>query len=497
MTRAPPSLRLLWPHQEAAIENLRAALRAGKTRPLLQAPTGAGETTIAARMTAIAIARRKRVLFISPYGTLVDQTCEAFEAEGIWRIGIMQADRPTDPIAPVQVGTVQTLARREKPDVELVFVDEAHRLDERLFGWMRSPEMAGVPFIGLSATPWTAGLGRHYDHLVIAATTRELIEADRLSRFVVYAPSAPDLAAVRVVAGDFHERQLSDVTNTPKLVGDIIQNWRDRARDLSTIAFCVNRDHARHVEQRFRETGVASEYLDGETPHVVREAIFRRFREGQTKVIVNVDVLTAGFDADVRCVIDARPTKSEIRYVQSIGRGLRTAPGKDRLVILDHAGNTERLGFVDAIHHDNLDDGNARDSAKIKAERKAADVRLCQECKFVLQRATLICSDCGFEELATTPVVEIDARLVEFGQSADKTSAPCVLDQAAFFAELKFIAREKNYSAGWAAHKFRERFGYWPNAPLVRFAEPQMPTLKTFNWVKSRRIAFGRGQKHA
>ena len=85
------TLRPLWPHQETAIENLRAALRAGKTRPLLQAPTGSGKTTIAARMTANAVARGKRVLFVSPYGTLVDQTRAAFEAEGLRRIGIMQA----------------------------------------------------------------------------------------------------------------------------------------------------------------------------------------------------------------------------------------------------------------------------------------------------------------------------------------------------------------------------------------------------------------------
>ena len=483
-----PALRPLWPHQEQAIENLRAALRAGKTRPLLQAPTGAGKTTIAARMTANATARGRRVLFVSPYATLVDQTANAFAAEGIRRIGLMQGDRPTDPLAPVQVGTTQTLARRERPDVQLVFVDEAHRLDKTLFNW--------IPFIGLSATPWAAGLGRHYNHLVIAATTRELIEAGRLSRFTVFAPSAPDLAAVRVVAGDFHERELSNATNTPRLVGDIIENWFARAEGLPTIAFCVDRDHARHVEQRFREAGVASEYLDGETPHAEREQIFARFRSGETKALVNIDVLTAGFDADVRCVIDARPTKSEIRYCQAIGRGLRTAPGKDRLVVLDHAGNTQRLGFVDNVHHDTLDDGDARKAAQKRAERKPADVRLCKKCRAVMPRSTLRCDQCGFEEPAKTLVIETDAKLIKFASPSKRRSVPSVFEQAEFFAELKGHAQARGYASGWASHKFRERFDVWPNDPFIKNVEPTPPSLKTKNWITSRQIAFAKSRRH-
>jgi DNA repair protein RadD len=492
-----PELRALWEHQEQAIEKLRAALRVGKMRPLLQAPTGAGKTTIAARMTANAIARGKHVLFVSPYGTLVDQTRAAFKAEGIKRIGIMQADRPTDPFAPVQIGTVQTLARREKPQVDLVFVDEAHSLNADLFTWMESPEMAAVPFVGLSATPWTAGLGRHYDHLVVAATTRELIEAGRLSRFIVFSPSAPDLAAVRITHGDFNKGELAGATNTTGLVGDIIDNWFSRARGLPTIAFCVDRKHAQHVEQRFREAGVASEYLDGETPHAAREAIFARFRSDETKVIVNIDVLTAGFDADVRCVIDARPTKSEMRYVQALGRGLRLALGKDKLVILDHAGNTERLGFVDSIHHDQLDDGKARTASRNTAERKTADVGICRSCKAVMPGSMRTCEACGHVEPAKTQVIETSAKLVEFGKAQTATrSMPSVFDQAEFFAELRGCAAERGYAPGWAAHKFRERFGVWPKHTLVRNAEPRQPSLKTRNWIVSRQIAAAWSRKN-
>lgn len=491
------SLRPLWKHQETAIESLRAALRAGKTRPLLMAPTGSGKTTIAARMTANAIAKGKRVLFVSPYETLVDQTRDAFEAEGIRRIGIMQASRATDPQAMVQVGTVQTLARREKPDVGFVFVDEAHRVDKALFAWMKSPEMASVPFVGLSATPFTAGLGRHYNALIIAATTRQLIDEGRLSRYIVYAPSEPDLAAVRVTAGDYNEGELSAAMNTPKLVGDIIENWHGRARDLATIVFCVDRKHAQAVEQRFREAGVASEYLDGETPRFQRKAMFARFKSGETKVLVNIDVLTAGFDSDVRCVIDARPTKSQMRYVQALGRGLRTAAGKDKLVILDHAGNVQRLGLVCSIHHDKLDMGDSRKSASRQAERKPVDVRICSVCRVALPRASLRCDACGHEKPAATEVVETDAQLVEFGsKSSGKKPSPTRVEMAAFYGELKGFAAEKGYKERWSGFKFKEKFGFWPDDPDIRNAPKRSPGLKVKQWVLSRQIAFSRGRRH-
>jgi hypothetical protein len=91
--------------------------------------------------------------------------------------------------------------------------------------------------------------------------------------------------------------------------------------------------------RRFIEAGVCVEYIDCDTALFEREEIFDRFRSGETKLICNVAVLDTGLDLDVRCIIDARPTRSRIRFVQTIGRGLRPGEGKDHLIILDHAGN--------------------------------------------------------------------------------------------------------------------------------------------------------------
>jgi superfamily II DNA or RNA helicase len=110
-------------------------------------------------------------------------------------------------------------------------------------------------------------------------------------------------------------------------------------REPPNAGLCVNRRHAQHVSERFVEAGVVAEYMAGLTPREEREAIFDCFRSGKTRIICNVGVLTIGVDLDVRCIIDAKPTKSRILFVQTIGRGLRTAEGKDHLLILDNVGD--------------------------------------------------------------------------------------------------------------------------------------------------------------
>ena len=215
----------------------------------------------------------------------------------------------TDRDQPVQVCSVQTIARRKRPDVDLVIVDEAHQLHREIFRWMK--DCPGIPFIGLSATPWARGLGKYYDDLIIAATTADLIRDGYLSPFVAFAPSEPDLANVRTVAGDFHEGGLAEAMDRAVVTGDIVETWLKRGEGRSTLCFCVNRRHAQHMAERFLEADVAAEYMDGTTSREDREAIFGRFRSGETRIICNVGVLTTGVDLDVRCIIVAKPTKSQ------------------------------------------------------------------------------------------------------------------------------------------------------------------------------------------
>jgi superfamily II DNA or RNA helicase len=394
---------------------------------------------------------------------------------------------------PVQVCSVQTIARRKRPEVDLVLVDEAHQLHREIFRWMK--DCPNIPFIGLLATPWARGLGKFYDDLIIAATTADLIRDGFLSKFRTFAPSEPDLAGVRTVAGDFDDRELGDAMDKSSITGDIVETWIERGEARSTFCFCVNRRHAQHLAERFVEAGQAAEYMDGATPREERERTFDRFRSGATRIICSVGVLTTGINMDVRCIVDARPTKSRILFTQAIGRGLRTAEGKDHLLILDHAGNDLRLGMVTDIGQDHLDDGRARQNAGHARERRDPLPKLCEECRAFVPPTAKTCSCCGAPIRARTDVESVDGEPVELSARRSGVRVPEVAEKAAFFGELQGYAQVRGYSEGWASHKYRERFGVWPNDPRIRSAKPAQPSLKTKNWLQSRQIAFAKARR--
>jgi hypothetical protein len=316
-----------------------------------------------------------------------------------------------------------------------------------------------------------------------------------LSPFKPFAPSLPDLAGVKTVAGDYHEGELADVMDRSVVTGDIIDQWLKRGENRSTFCFCVNRKHAQHVAERFVEAGIAAEYMDGNTPRLDRADIFERFRSGETRIIANVGVLTTGVDLDVRCIIDAKATKSPILFVQTIGRGLRTAKGKDHLLILDHAGNHLRLGMVTDIGQDHLDYGTERPSTGHGArERREPLPKLCEECRAVVARMAKACSCCGTPTHARTEVESVDGELVELGSRCSGVKPPDIADKAAFYGELRWIARDRGYASGWVSHKYRERFGVWPNDSRIKCAAAAPPGIKTKNWIVSRRIAFAKAR---
>ena len=322
--------RPLRPHQRQAMALLSHSYLAGKRRPVLQMPTGAGKTRTAAEIVRGALAKGKRVVFTVPAISLIDQTVEAFEQEGIDWIGVIQAQHErTDWRAPVQVASVQTLTKRKLPAPDVVIVDECHQQHRVIARWMKL--LPDALFIGLSATPWAKGMAEHWDDLLVPVSMRELIEAGFLSDMRVFCPSHPDLSGVKVVKGDYAEKQLGEVMSETRLVADIVQTWRERAQGLPTLVFAVDRAHARKVQAEFAAAGIRMGYCDADVELEDRKALFDEVAAGELAGIVNIGTLTTGVDADIRCVVMARPTKSEMLFVQCIGRGLRTAPGKSAL----------------------------------------------------------------------------------------------------------------------------------------------------------------------
>lgn len=463
------TIKTLRPRQQEAYDKLRMALGNGYKRPLVQAPTGFGKTVLAATIARAALDRGNRIMFVCPAISLVDQTAESFYSQGITDIGVIQADHPlTNPAMPVQIASVQTLIRRKTrniPHADIVLVDEAHNQFDGLYGLMDSWNK--IPFVGLSATPWARGMGNHYDKLIIAATTQQLIDDGDLSPFRVFAPSHPDLSKVRVTAGDFNEGDLSKVMRGGSLVSDVVSNWIKNGEGRPTLCFGVDRLHAAALQESFQKAGIQCGYIDAYTNREERKTQMDALARGDLKVICNVGVMTTGVDIpEVACIILARPTKSEILYTQIIGRGLRVHEEKDYLLIFDHSDTTLRLGFVTDIHHEELSTAARLESKEDEdQERKPAE---CGECGFVKPPRTPICPNCQFqapERVNTTEAAAGELAELEMGSATQRKhnrDYPNAL-KAEFMGGLKGIAEKKGYKPGWASNKYREKFGVWPN----------------------------------
>jgi len=451
-------MRELRTYQTEAIQAIRQSLGKGKRRPVLQIPTGGGKTATAGAIIRMARSKGTRVLFVVPAISLIDQTVESFRADGLTDIGVIQADHwMTDPSKPIQVCSIQSLSRRDLPEnIGLVIVDECHRGFKFLNDWMK--DWSSVPFVGLSATPWSKGMAKHWDDLIIAADTQQMIDAGYLSPFVVYAPGHPDLSQVKIERGDYREDQLGAAMDKAPLIADIVRTWKQSGENEPTLLFAVNRAHAKHCQQEFIENGIPAAYIDANTEMEERRIIWSCFHRGEFKVVVNVGCLTTGIDWDVRCIILARPTRSEMLFVQMIGRGLRTAEGKKRCIILDHSDTHQTLGFVTDIYYDELDDGR-KDKSK-KKEKEQPLPKECEKCHYLRPAGIAVCPSCGYKPERQSDVEHVEGELIEVTAKA-KAKADKATKQR-WFSALLGHAKAKGYSEGWAAHAYRDKFDVWP-----------------------------------
>jgi superfamily II DNA or RNA helicase len=489
----------LRPHQERALNTLRATWKLYDAH-LMQAPTGAGKTAIAAEITAGMEQRGLKVVFVVPYTTLVDQTIKAFVSYGLPEPSVIWRDDPRyDPNNPIQIASADTLIRREFPDCDLVIIDECHIRRKALLELMST---TSCKWVGLTATPFANWLGTYYKNFIKVTTVRELINQGYLSEYDVYAPTKPNLTGVKTTntaayGKDYRENDIAEIMGEAKIVGDIVQTWLTKGENQPTIAFCVNVAHAGHVTNGFNRVNVPAEIMTAETPQHERKAIISRFEQGITKVICNVGVLVAGFDSDVRCIIYARPTKSEARWIQCIGRGLRTAPGKDRCIILDHSGTVFRLGLPCSIEYDELpsdDDGlKEQQQAKREKQKEESQPKECPKCHYMKPAGEHQCKKCGHKPLAGEDVETDEDR--ELGLlKGEKIITKKEKQQ--FFSELIGYSNEvrlqkgKQYKYNWPNGIFKNKFGHWPDKSYHR--TPKSPSMETRNFIKHSRIKYSK-----
>jgi DNA repair protein RadD len=454
----------LRPHQEKAVEMLRESLRQGNRRPMLAAPCSFGKTITAAALLKSALEKGKRGIFICDRIKLVSQTLEQFDKQGL-PFGVMQGNHElTDPNKPIQVASIQTLARRRNmPAFDFAIVDEAHTHYKHLTKMMEAYN--NVIFVGLSATPMSKGLGRHYDDLVVPITTEELLELGYLCPVEYYGGREVNTAGVKSKAlptggSDFDPLALAEAAEKDdKLVGDIVGNWLKHAAGRQTIAFSPSIKHSKGLVQEFINAGIPAAHIDGYMKDEERQRLYEGHDNGEFLVLSCSKLLNTGYDApSVSCLIDCRPTKSKIVFCQTAGRIFRTAENKEKAIYLDHSGNINRHGFPEFITPSELDTGEKRFSEDNQVKRKDKKVNNCPKCQ--LKMSGPKCA-CGFEFKQTADLHTDGSELVRLQKKANKVITP--ERKAEWYGELRLYAQTRGFKPGWAAVTYREKFGVWPN----------------------------------
>jgi superfamily II DNA or RNA helicase len=489
-------------YQSQAIVDIELAINDAEA-PLYVLPTGAGKTVVAAQIIERAVAAGKRVLVLTHRREILKQTSLKLSG-GNFEHGLIQAGLNVDLEYPVQIASIQTLwarcMRTDKvplPAANVIIVDEAHHAAART--WRNIIEAyPNARRIGLTATPCRSdgrGLGNYFTRIIEGPQIPELIADKWLVPTIYYAPVDPDLRGVHTRQGDYVVSQLADRMNRDDLVGDIVSNWHKFAERRRTLVFCVDVAHSVHVKDEFIESGVKAEHIDGGTPKTERDAALARLASGETELITNCMVLTEGFDLpSIGCIVLARPTKQIGLFRQMAGRGLRPAPGKNNLILIDHSGAVFRHGLLEDRVEWTLDVTKRADNSS-RSQAQTSRLIECSQCS-ALRTAGEKCPHCGFfPQRRPDLIVFREGELARINKnSRSAASAYDPNERMRWHAELTYIAAERGYRPGWAAHKYKEKFGTWPPTRAIK---PISPTPEILSWVRSRNIAYAKGRQKA
>lgn len=481
----------LFPMQEAVIEALHHAFRNHKNI-LVQAPCGFGKTELATAILKSVRTNYKRGAFSVDRIALLNQASERFDKYGLDH-GIIQAQNPrADRNNPIQIVSLQTL--KDAPlDVNLLVVDECHVMSTSLKKRVTQRRGERGRFtIGLTATPFTKGLGKYFDHVINAATTNQLIADGRLVPYRVWAASEPDMTGAEVSnTGEWTEKEVE--SRSLPIIGDVIEGYKLHGQNKKFIAFASSVAHAEELQRQFMTAGVVCGLYTYRQTDDEQAAAVAEFRKPDSYIrgLISIESLTRGFDVpDVEVLILARPLRKALAvHIQMLGRVLRcsSATGKTEAVVLDHSGNCMRFWPEVQDFFDNgiseLDGGKPKEakSAPKKAEKKPVKCPTCHH----IHNPLPACPSCGTVYKKSAVIEQVEGVLQEV---KGKKSAPTADEKKEFYAGLRFIAEAKTWSLGWAAHKFKDKFGEWPDTAM-KATPASEPSAKVRGWLKSRKIA--------
>jgi len=394
----------LRPRQKTFVERSVAAL-ASRGNTLGVAPTGAGKTIMLSAVTGEMIGDGAKACVLAHRDELTAQNRAKFQrvVPGVATSVIDATEKSWG--GQVAFAMVPTLARAsnlaDMPRLDLLVVDEAHHAVadsyRRIIDRVREANPDARIF-GVTATPNRGdkkGLREVFDNVADQVRLGELIASGHLvppRTFVIDVGVQDELRSVRKTMSDFDMNEVAGIMDRAPVTDEVIRHWKEKAGDRQTVVFCSTVAHAEHVTDAFQAAGVSAALIHGDLAAETRKAILTSYAAGDIRVVVNVAVLTEGWDhPPTSCVVLLRPSSYKSTMIQMVGRGLRTVdpeehPGivKTDCIVLDFG--------TSSLIHGTLEQDVDLDG---KTETGEAPTKTCPACEAEIPLAATECPLCG------------------------------------------------------------------------------------------------------
>lgn len=453
----------LRPYQQQLVNEIRGQFQLGHRAVLAVLPTGGGKTVCFSHIAEQASKRGNRVCVLVHRAELLDQASRSMPIHH----GLIAAGRSMDLSHSVQIASVQTLARRlhqlPRDFFQLLIVDEAHHTTAGT--WAKVVEhFNSARLLGVTATPIRLdgrGLGEHYESMVVGPSSRWLTDQGFLADAKVLAPPGVKTKGLRKRMGDFDMKQAELLLQEGQAMGDCLTHYRQHLLGKTAIAFCCSVAHAEAVAALFQTNGVSAASIDGKMQTLKRKSLLESLGRGEIKVLTSCALIGEGVDVpSVGGCILLRPTQSTALHLQMIGRCLRPSPGKDRAVILDHVGNTLRLG-----HHLEERAWDLEGEKKSSGNR-VTSVKVCPKCFAAMSSQASACEECGHKfvtapkrELTTVEGTLRELRIEAAKERIEKKRRRSEQGKARMFDELVALGKSRGYKypIAWARKVYAAR----------------------------------------
>ena len=343
---------ILRPYQIEALQSVKDNFQKGISKQLIVLPTGSGKTVIFSHIPKVLENSLPMLVIAHRSELLIQATEKILWSNPQFNIQTEKAEEIADLTGDVVVASVQTLGRSDskrllkfpKDYFKTIIVDEAHHAAAE--SYRRVLDYFTPDFLlGVTATPQRSDSVRLTDvfqEITYYKNIQDLIKEGYLSRIIGYrVKTNTDISEVETSHGDYSISQLENKIDNPERNALVVKSYHEFAPNKKAVVFASGVNHAKHLATSFTQNGTPARVVLGDTPDEERKQILLDFKNGQIKVIVNVGVLTEGFDEpSIDAIIIARPTRSTLLYTQIVGRGTRIFEGKEHCIIIDIADAT-------------------------------------------------------------------------------------------------------------------------------------------------------------